>query len=190
MKAEDDTQEILVSERRRSQDGSQMPDLGPWGKDAVPLGGAARKRRPAKSTRHAATKPHQRVAVAAITCVTGLLAAFGANILSGESAPQTEKPQVGQVKRQPAADKPAANGARAARRRRQARSKSRQRAIHSARPTHPAPSPTYAPAPKPVPTPEPVTPSPAPAPASGPTQTAKPPPASGPAVAKEFGFER
>jgi len=194
MKAEGDTREILVGEAEHSQDDSPTPDLGPWGMEAVPLGKDERVQEPAESPRHAETKPHRWVALAAIACGIGLLAALGANAISGNPGPQIERPQTAQTNRQPPANELGTNGARAARqaeqRQQQARSKSRQRSIRSTRRAHPAPSSAHAPTSEPAPAPEPVMPSPASVPAPGPSPTTKPPPASGPAVAKEFGFER
>ena len=194
MKAEEDTREISNAEPGHSQDDLPTPDLGSWGMDAVPLSREQHERKPAESPRHAETKPHHLVALAAIVCVVGLLAALGANAIGGKPGPRAERPHAAQTRQQPLVDAPEANGARAAHqvkeRHGQARSKSGQRSIQSTRPTHPAPSPPYAPAPDPAPAPEPVAPSPAPAPVPGPSPTTKPQLASGPTVANEFGFER
>ena len=194
MKAEEDTRDIPSAEPGHSQDDLPTSNLGPWGMDAVPLSREERERKPVEGPRPAETKSHRRVALAAIVCATGLLVALGVNVLSGGSPLQTEKAESGQAKGRPLADEPGSNGGRAERRieqrQQQARPKSRQRSIPPTRRTHPAPSPTYAPAPEPTPAPEPVAPSPAPAPAPAPSPTTKPPAASGPIVAKEFGFER
>ena len=194
MKAEEDTRDIPSAEPGHSQVDLPTPDLGSWGMDAVPLSREEHERKPAESPRAAETKSHRRVALAVIVCATGLLVALGANVFSGGSALQTEKAESGQAKERPLVEEPGSNAGRAERRieqrQQQARPKSHQRSIPPTRRTHPAPSPTYAPAPEPTPAPEPVAPSPAPAPAPAPSPTTKPPAASGPIVAKEFGFER
>ena len=196
MKVEDDTGVIPVGEPEHSRDGPPPVDRGPWGTDAVPLGKDNDRRSSTENIRCAASKPRRWIVLAAITCTTGLIAALGVNLIGGESGVQTEKPQTAQTRRQPRADALSADEAetarRTARQRKRVRSGSRQRSVHLPHPMLRAPSPTYAPAPapQPAPTPEPVAPSPVPAPASTPAQTSKPPPASGPGVAKEFGFER
>lgn len=194
MKAEGDTRETPNTEPGHGQDDLPTPDLGAWGMDAVPLSSGGRERKPVERTRPAETKSHRRVALAAIVCATGLLIALGVNVLSGGSALQTKKAQSGQAKGRPLADESGSNGGRTERRieqrQQQNRPESRQRSIPPARRAHSAPSPTYEPAPEPTPAPEPVAPSPAPAPAPTPSPTTKPPAASGPIVAKEFGFER
>jgi len=188
MKDEHDTRELPVGEAEAA------PDLGPWGTDAVPLGNNECGRKPTESPSHTGTRPHRRGALAAIVCVSGLLAALGVNTIGGKPGPQTERPQTTETRPQPSANEPGTNGASAARRieqrQQQARSKLRQRSTHSTLRARPAPRPTYTIAPEPTPPPEPVTPRPPPAPAAEPTPTTTPPPASGPAVAKEFGFER
>ena len=194
MKADEGTREISDTERRHSQGDLPTLDLGSWGMDAVPLSREEHARKPAESPRQAEPKPHHWVTLAAIACAVGLLTALGANTIGGKPGPRTQRPHAEQRRRQPLVDAPEANGARAAhrveQRHQQARSKSGQRSVPLTRPTHPAPSPTYAPAPDPAPAPEPVAPSPPPATAPAPSPTTKPPAASGPIVAKEFGFER
>ena len=194
MKAQEDTREIPSAEPGNSQDDPPILDRGTWGVDAVPLGREERERNLGESPRRAETKSRRRVALAAIVCATGLLVALGVNVFSGGPALQTEKAQSQQAKERPLADEPGSYGGRAERRieqrQQQARPKSRQRSIPPTHRTHPAPSPSYEPAPESTPAPEPVAPSPAPAPAPAPLPTTKPPPASGPTVAEEFGFER
>jgi hypothetical protein len=195
---EDDTREIPFGGPEDGRAGQSLPDLGPWGTEAVPLGKDERDQEPIiSSTRRAEAKPHRWILLAAIACVTSLIVVLGVNILSGGSGPQTHGQEAAKTRRQPFAAELKINRTRAARRAEQRRRQVRRQALGSTRrsipsphPTHPAPSPTYAPAPEPAPPPEPVAPSRAPAPAPTATPTTKPPPASGPTVAKEFGFER
>ena len=194
MKVEDDTREIPIGEPGHSRDAPLTSDLGLWGTDAVQLGKENNERRSTASAPRTATKPRRWFALAALACTTSVITALGVNLVGGESGPQVERPQAAQTRRQLTADAPGTDRAKAARRaahrQQQARLRSRKRSIDPSHPTHPAPSPTHAPTPEPAPAPEPVAPSPAPAPASAPAHTAKPPPASGQAVAEEFGFER
>jgi hypothetical protein len=197
---ENDTQEVPIGESEDRRASQLEPDLGPWGPEAVPLGKDERDRRPTDdATRRAEAKARRWVPFAAMACAISLIAVLGANILSGDSGFQTDGQEATKTRRQPPGAERKDNRARAARQaeeqrqrrvRRQARRRSRRHSVSSSHPTPPAPSPTYAPVPEPAPAPEPVAPSPAPAPAPTATPTTKPPPASGPTVAKEFGFER
>lgn len=197
MNAEDDTREIPLDEPAEDGDTQPEPDLGPWGAEAVQLGERSRDQAPiGDATRGAEAIPHRWIALAAVICAASLFSVLGVLILSGGSTTNEIRSQQGaKTNRQPPVAKRMPNGARAAHRARQRRRQVRRQAPrrHSTeqpRATHPAPSPTYLPTPAPAPAPEPVTPSPAPAPAPDPMPTTKPPPASGSAVAEEFGFER
>lgn len=187
MNAEDDTREIPLDEPEEDGETQPEPDLGPWGAEAVRLGEQSRDRAPiGDGDRRAEATPRRRIALAAVVCAASVFSALGALILGGGSTAE---------KRQPPIAEQTPNETRAAHRARQRRRQVRRQASrrHStAQPhaTRPAPSPTYLPTPVPAPAPEPVTPSPAPAPAPEPPPTTKPQPASGAAVAKEFGFER
>lgn len=194
MNAEDGTQEIAFGAPKDAGGPRPDPDLGPWGTEAVPLGKGPRSpASPGGGTPPTSTKPHRWIAGVAIVCALSLIAVLGALVIDGESGHQAERTNAAQTRGQQPAAEWETNGDRTRRAeqgRRRARVRSRRRSFPSPPTTHPTPSPTYAPDSEPAPALEPVVPSPAPAPALGPSPTTKPPPASGPTVAKEFGFER
>lgn len=197
MNVEDDTQEIPLDEPEEDRAAQAESDLGPWGAEAVQLGERSRDRAPiGNALRRPEAIPRRWIAFAAVVCVASVFSVIGALILSGSPSPnEVSSRKAPKANRQPPADERTSNGTRAAHQARQRRRQARRRATrhHSTvqpQAPHPAPSPTYAPTPQRDPAPEPVTPSPAPAPAPEPPPTTKPPPAAGPTVAKEFGFER
>lgn len=197
MNAEDDTLEIPPEEPKADRDAPPEPDLGPWGAEAVQLGeqggGAVPKDRNAHDRK---ANSRRWVALAAVVCAASAFSVLGALILSG--SPVTK--EIGSQKTPKASRRPPVaertpSGSRTARRSHRPRRQAGRRALHhrsTARPaaTHSVPNPIYTPSPHPAPATEPVAPSPTPAPAPEPTRTTRPPPASGSAVAKEFGFER
>lgn len=197
MNAEDETREIPLDVPEEDGDAQPEPDLGPWGAEAVQLGEQSGDRAPigASACRPEAT-PRRWTTLAAVVCAASVFSALGALILGGGSTTEKSSSQkTPKTNRQPLIAERLPNGTRAAHRARQRRRPARRQAPHrhsTAQPhaTHPAPSPTYPPPPASAPAPEPVAPSPAPAPAPEPRPTTRPSPASGPTVAREFGFER
>jgi len=196
MNAEDDTREIPLVEPEVDGDAQPESDLGPWGAEAVQLGERSHDRAPiGDGAPRAEATPRRWLARAAVVCAASVFSVLGTLILSGGSTTnEISSQKTPKTNRQPPIAEQMPNGTRAAHRARPRRRQARRRASrrHSTarqHATHPGPSPTYLPPPAPAPAPEPVAPSPAPAPASEPTATTKPPPASGPVVAKEFGFE-
>jgi hypothetical protein len=190
MKAEDNTRKPSIAGPAYGRDRNLTPDISPWGADAVPLDVEERERRPARSARHADGTPRCWNPLATIVCTIALIAALSANLIGGDRTPRTETPQIKPPKERDLANKQPANETRTrriAQQQHQTRPKPRQRPITSLPPTHSAPDPTYAPAPEPTSASEPVAPTPASVPA--PTATTSPKPASGSAVAREFGFE-
>lgn len=197
MNAEDETRKIPLDEPEEDGDAQPEPDLGPWGAEAVQLGERSRDRAPiGVSPRRAEARPRRWLGLAAVVCAASVFSALGALIFSvGSTTEEISSKRALKTNRQPPVAERMPSEARAAHRARQRQHQARGKAPHrrsTAQPpaTHPAPSPTYLPTPAPAPAPEPVAPSPAPAPAPEPSPTTKPPPASGPTVAKEFGFER
>lgn len=194
MNTEDDTQEFPLEGPGENRDDQAEPDLGPWGTEAVQLGVLSRDRMSTDSSAHRPQATPRRWIALAGVCAVGLFTVIGSLMVSGGStSKEIDSKRTMKTDRQPPVVEGMSKGPRAAHRAKQRRRQVRRRA--SRRPpatqphtTHPAPSPTYAPIPQPDPAPEPVAPSPAPAPAL--TPTTKPPDASGPTVAKEFGFER
>lgn len=185
------------------------PDLGPWGADAVALGGDRRNDPPASDDKARIPQPAARrwVALATLACTVGVTAVLSASALKRDSPTATSDQGTAKAVKEAPTARPniqrsqVAN--RAAPQSDQQRLRSQQRAQLGARrkstapprtapstPSVPTPSSTYTPSPEPVP-PEPGSPSYAPAPAAPlPSPQAKPPAASGEAVAEEFGFER
>lgn len=197
MKANDNTQEIPLSEPEEDGDTQPEPDLGPWGAEAVQLGERSRARVSIDSNAHGSEKsPRRWIALAAVVCAAGVFSVFGALILSGRSATKEISSQtVPKTKRQHPVAEQMPNETRAAHRTRQRRRQaqgqaSRRRPAAEPQTTRSTHSATYVPTPAPTPAPEPVAPSAPAAPALESPPTTKPPPASGPTVAKEFGFER
>lgn len=197
MNAEDETREIPLDQPAEDGGAQPEPDLGPWGAEAVQLGERSHDRAPiGASARRAEATPRRWLALAAVVCAASVFSVLGTLILSGGSTTNEISGQKGAKTngQPPVSEQRIPNGTRAAhrarQRRHQARQASRRRSTAQPPATHPAPSPTYLPTPAPAPASEPVAPSQAPAPTPEPPPTTKPQPASGAAVAKEFGFER
>ena len=190
MKAEEDTREISVGQPEHNRGDSPMPELRPWGIDAVPLGKGERGRGPTGRPHHTEIRLHRRVALAAIVCATCLLGTLGANTIGGKPESQAKRPHGAQTRTPPRVNRQKSSDARATRqseqRGKQVRSTPHHRSLHSTHRTRPASGPANVPAPEP--TPEPVPPRPVPAPT--PSRSPKPLPASGSTVEREFGFER
>jgi len=192
MNPEDDTEVLSIGESTQERgEEESTSNLDHWGTDAVPLGKDKRGRQSMEGSRHAKTIPHSWVALAAIICLTGGIISLGANLGKQSVTTRTDQPRASLPRDQAPAQERGTNALttrRVARRQRPARLKSRPQPISSPHPKHSVPSPTYDPAREP--TPQPVGPIPAPASAPLRHPTTKPQPASGPTVAKEFGFER
>lgn len=207
MSCEEDTRELPVE---RPDDGSPevdepSPDLGPWGADAVALGGDRRYDSPTSDdeARTPQLAARRWVVLAALACTVGVTAVLSASTLKRDSPTATSDPGTARAGKEAPTARPNVQPAqvpkRAAPQSDQQRLRSQQRARRRptplprtppSTPSAPTPSSTYAPSPEPAPA-EPGAPSYAPAPAAPtPTPREMPPVASGAAVAREFGFER
>lgn len=207
MSFDEETREIPVDGQ---DDGSAevdepSPDFGPWGADAVALGGDRRNDPPASDDKARTPQLAARrwVVLAALACTVGVIAVLSASALKRDSPTATSEQGTARAGKEAPTARPKVQRAQEAKRaapqsdqqrlRSQRRARRRPTALpHTtpSAPSAPTPSPTYTPGPEAAP-PEPGTPSYAPTPAApAPAPTGKPPAASGSAVAEEFGFER
>jgi hypothetical protein len=195
---DEETQEFPVAE---ADDVDPPADLGPWGAEAVRLSVDTEPAQwRANAGRDSARPTQHRWATAGALGLAAVL--IGALIVTAlppdPDNDTTARPPNPANKRDvasvPRASRPKPAPRRAERNPTPANIKTRKpdtRARAAPAPA-PQPSPTYLPSPAPPPPSEPVTPSPAPAPTAegGTAPTSPPQPASGAAVAEEFGFER
>jgi len=195
---DEETQELPVAE---AEPAAEPPaDLGPWGAEAVRLGVDAEPTPRRENTGTDGLRPVRRrwVTTGALGLAAVLIGALIVTSLPSDPDNDTTARPPNPANKRDVASAPRAALPKPAPRRAEhnpARDDIKTRKPNKRSRTAPAPapqpSPTYLPTPAPAPASEPVTPSPAPAPtAEGPAPTSPPQPASGAAVAKEFGFER
>jgi len=193
----EETQELSVAEAEPAE---PPADLGPWGAEAVRLGVDTEPtpRRPNTSTDGLPPVRRRWVTGGALGLAAVLIGAlFVAALPSDPDNGTTARPPNPANKRDVASTpraalpKPTPRQAERNPTRNNIKTRKPHTRAHAAPAPPPQPSPTYLSSPAPTPPSEPVTPSPAPAPtAGGPAPTSPPQPASGAAVADEFGFER
>jgi len=193
---DEETQELPVAE---ADDVDPPANLGPWGAEAVQLGVDAEStpRRANTSTDNPRLSRRRWATASTLGLAVLLLGTLIVTALPSDPDNDTTARPPNPANKRDVASTPRAARPNPATRRAEhnpTRNDFKTRKPHTRARTAPAPapqpSPTYLPSPAPPPPSEPVTPSPAPAPTAEPMPTTKAPPASGPTVAKEFGFER